>query len=175
MAISAPRALPQSRFAVLVVAATIAPRASPTGLQMFLLHRRPRGTGFLSLLQVSSFDQRLPRCQAHQRNAGRFFHSECSGLDCHGIFIYRDEFHERTDSIFIGSPIAAFLPIRATLERRPGSTFLGNGNVRNRTQPAPRCTSTPTSGPWDGIPPSGGDRSARPRAAGAAQGQRAKP
>ncbi len=60
---------------------------------------------FLSLLQIRSFDQHLPRVQAYQRDGGRFFHSECFGLDRHGIFIYRDEFRECTDSILIWSRI----------------------------------------------------------------------
>ena len=56
---------------------------------------------FLSLLQVRSFDQRLPGGQADQRDGSRFFHGERLRLDRHVVFVHRDEFRESTDPILM--------------------------------------------------------------------------
>ena len=56
---------------------------------------------FVPSLQVRSFDQCLPGGQADQRDRSGLFHGELLWLIRYGIFSYRNEFRESTDSILI--------------------------------------------------------------------------
>src|SRR5207249_261317 len=56
---------------------------------------------FLPLLQVCSFNQRLPGGQANQRDGSGFLHGEFLWLERHVVFIHRNEFRESADPIFM--------------------------------------------------------------------------
>jgi len=56
---------------------------------------------FLSLLQLGTIDQYLPRCQAHQGDGGGLFHGEIIWLQCYVGFVHGDEFRERPDPVLV--------------------------------------------------------------------------
>src|SRR6266480_189554 len=92
MTISAPWALTQSRFAVLVVVATTAPRCFANWIANVPTPPEPAWIGTFCPFFRFARSINTHAVKPTRGMEGRFFHGECFGLDRHGIFIHRDEF-----------------------------------------------------------------------------------
>ena len=93
---------------------------------------------FCPWFQVRSFDQRLPRGQADQRDGSRFCHGEGCGLHRHVVFFDRNEFRECADSP-VGRPRIDFVAgLESTHSRSDADHDPGHVMAQNERQAIPQ-------------------------------------